>query len=86
MTHLVKEHLSDQIIGHLARDATAVAGNEKPLKKAKKEEAPKRRGRPKKGSVRVKEESRLFLQVDQSPAEALHDIPTHGDVGSKTNA
>lgn len=83
---LVKQHLSDQIIGHIARDATAVAGNEKPLKRAKKKEAPKRRGRPKKGEIRVKEESRLFLQVNQSPAEALHDILTHCDVGSKTNA
>jgi hypothetical protein len=82
---LVNEHLSDQIVGHIARDATAIAGNERP-KKEKKEKAPKKRGRPKKGEVRVKEETRLFLQVNQSPAEALHDIPTHCDVGSKTNA
>jgi IS5 family transposase len=83
---LVKEHLSDQIIGHIARDATAIMGNEKPVRKEKKEKVPKKRGRPKKGEVRVKEESRLFLQVNQSPAEALHAIPTHCDVGSKTNS
>ena len=83
---LVGEHLSDQLIGHIARDATAIRGNEKPAKKERKGNAPKKRGRPKKGEVRVKEETRLFLQVNQSPAEALHDIPTPCDVGSKTNA
>jgi IS5 family transposase len=83
---LVEEHLSDQLIGHIARDATAIMGNEKPVKKETKERTPKKRGRPKKGEVRVKDETRLFLQVNQSPAEALYDIPTHCDVGSKTNA
>lgn len=83
---LVKAHLSDELIGHIARDATAIKGNEKPVKKEKKEKAPKKRDTPKKGEVRVKEESRLFHQVNQSPAEALHNIPTHCDVGSKTNA
>ena len=83
---LVKEHLSDEIIGHIGRDATAIKGNEKPVKSVKKEKVPKKRGRPKKGEVRVKEETRLFLQVHQSSAEALRDIPTHCDVGSKTNA
>jgi len=83
---LVNAHLSDGLIGHIARDATAIKGKEKPAHKAKKEKAPKKRGRPKKTEVRVKEESRLFLQVNQSPAEALRDIPTSCDVGSKTNA
>jgi hypothetical protein len=83
---LVKEHLSDQLIGHIARDATAIRGNEKPVKEEKKEKAPKKRGRPKKGEVRIKDETRLFLQVNQSPAEALQSVPTRCDVGSKTNA
>ncbi len=84
---LVEEHLSDQLIGHIARDATAIVGNEKPVKKEKKEKALKKKGRPKKGETRpVKDESRLFLQVNQSPVEALHGIPTHCDVGTKKNA
>jgi IS5 family transposase len=84
---LVKERLSDEIIGHIARDATAIKGNEKPVKAAKKEKTPKKRGRPKKGETRpVKDDTRLFLQVNQSPEEALHDIPTNCDVGSKKNA
>lgn len=44
---LVDIHLSDELIGHVARDATAIEGNEKPLKKEKKEKTPKKRGRPK---------------------------------------
>jgi len=43
---------------------------------------PKKRGRPKKGETRpVKDDTRVFLQVNQSPAEA-----THCDVGTKKNA
>ena len=84
---LVDIHLSDELIGHVARDATAIEGNEKPLKKEKKDKAPKKRGRPKKGEVREpKEEKRLLLQVNQTPFEALQDIPTSCDVGTKKNS
>jgi hypothetical protein len=84
---LVDIHLSDELIGHVARDATAIEGNEKPLKKDKKQKAPKKRGRPKKGEVREpKEETRLAVQVNQTPFEALQDIPTSCDVGTKKNS
>ena len=73
---LVDTHLSDELIGHVARDATAIEGNEKPLKKEKKEKKPKKRGRPKKGEVREPiEEKRLLIQINQTPSEALKDIP-----------
>ena len=84
---LVRAHLSDELIGHVSRDATAIEGNERPLKKEKKVKAPKKRGRPKKGEIREpKEETRLAVQVDQSPSEALQDIPVHCDTGTKKNA
>jgi len=84
---LVEEHLRDQLIGHIARDATAIKGNEKPLKKEKKEQIPQKRGRPKKGEVReLKEEKRLDQQVSQTSFDALQDIPRHCDVGTKKNA
>jgi hypothetical protein len=84
---LVDIHLSDQLIGHIARDATAIEGNEKPLRKAKKEKTPKKRGRPKKGDLReLKEEKRLDQQIHQTPFEALRDIPVSCDVGTKRNA
>jgi len=89
ITHedLVDIHLSGELIGHASRDATAIEGNEKPLKKEKKEKTRKKRGRPKKGEVREPiEEKRLFVQVNQTPSEALKDIPTSCDVGTKKNS
>ena len=84
---LVDTHLSDELIGHVARDATAIEGNEKPLKKEKKEKKPKKRGRPKKGEVREPEEkTRLAVQINQSPSEALQDIPVSCDTGTKKNS
>ncbi len=92
---LVGEHLSEQLIGHISRDATAIEGNEKPAGKDKKAEAKegtkeesKKRGRPKKGEYREdkKEDKRLNIQVNQTPSEALKDIPTVCDVGCKKNA
>ena len=84
---LVRTHLSDELIGHVSRDATAIEGNEKPLKKEKKAKTPKKRGRPKKGETREpKEETRLAVQVSQTPSEALRDIPIHCDVGAKKNS
>lgn len=86
-TALVYTHLSDELIGHAARDATAIEGNEKPLKKEKKEKTRKKRGRPEKGEVREPiEEKRLFVQVKQTPSEALKNIPTSCDVGTKKNS
>lgn len=91
-TAMVRDYLSEQIIGHISRDATAIVGNEKPAKTDKKEKERKaesaKRGRPKKGEIRAekKEENRLTRQINQTPAEALKDIPTVCNVGSKTNA
>jgi IS5 family transposase len=84
---LVETHLADTLIGHIGRDATAIQGNEKPVRKEKKEHTEKKRGRPKKGEVREpREENRLLIQVTQTPSEALKDIPTRCDVGAKVNA
>jgi hypothetical protein len=84
---LVDTHLSDELIGHVARDATAIEGNEKPLKKEKKEKKAKKRGRPKKGEVREPiEEKRLAVQVNQTPSESLKGIPVSCDVGTKKNS
>jgi len=87
---LVKSRLSGQLIGHIAKDSTAIEGREKPVKKPKAQvkAAPKKRGRPKKGEVRQgkPEEKRMLKQVNQTPAAGLSDIPTACDVGAKKNA
>ncbi len=87
---LVNERLSGQLIGHIAKDSTAINGREKPVKKPKKKvkTAPKKRGRPKKGEVRESkpEEKRLIMQVNQTPEVGLSDIPTACNVGTQKNA
>src|SRR5450756_177969 len=86
-TALVDTYLSDGLIGHSARDDTAIAGHEKPVLKKKEKKTPKKKGRPKKGEVREPgEEKRLSLQANQSPSEALKAIPIHCDTGTKANA
>ncbi len=46
---LVEENLSEQLVGHISRDATAIVGNEKPEKKEKIKVEPKKKGHPKIG-------------------------------------
>lgn len=43
---LVQEHLSTALIGHVSRDATAIQGREKPVKKVKQPKTPRKKGRP----------------------------------------
>jgi len=84
---LVKTYLKERIIGHINRDSTAVNGREKPVKKEKVEKQPGKRGRPRKGEVREpKEPTRLLRQLDQTPEEALSEIPVRCDVGKKRDA
>jgi hypothetical protein len=84
---LVKEHLTDELVGHISRDATAIVGREKPLKKPKVLKAAKKRGRPSNGEVReAVAEKRLDVQVNQTAEEAIAELPTACDRGTKKNA
>ena len=87
---LVKEHVSEHLVGHISRDATAIEAREKPAKKAPKPLKPKRRpGRPKQGEVVAKSPEppkRLPRQLDQDPPQALAELPTACDVGAKRNS
>jgi hypothetical protein len=84
---LVKEHLGTELIGHISRDSTALAGREKPAKKVKLPKTPKKRGRPVKGEVRPPAEpKRLDLQRSQTAEEALAQLPKVCDRGVKKNA
>jgi IS5 family transposase len=85
---LVEEHLKAELIGHISRDSTAIEGREKPVKKEpKKRAAPRKRGRPAKGEPREpKEQKRLERQKEQSAEEALKELPTSCDVGTKKNS
>ena len=87
---LVKHYLSDEVIWHISRDSTAIEAREKPARKTKKpsECKPKgKRGRPKKGEEReVTDENRLARQRKQTAREALSELPTVCDVGTKVDA
>ena len=88
---MVRDSLGDKVIGHISRDATAIEGREKPVKKPVVEPQPKRgRGRPKKGEEQEKgkepEFTRLDLQVGRSLQENIIDLPSQCDVGCKRNS
>jgi hypothetical protein len=85
---LIRSQLGDQIIGHIARDATEIEAREKPAPKAQPvpSAAPKKRGRPKKGEERPKEPTRIERQVAQTAEQSRAELPTACDVGSKTNS
>lgn len=90
---LIDAHLGDQLIGHITRDGTAIEAREKPApsKKAAAEKTvvkPKHsRGRPKKGESRpAPEPTRLQLQLTQTLADMVRDLPRQCDRGSKSNA
>ena len=73
----IKEHYSGVIVGHNSRDSTAINAREKPIKKEADKSPPKKRGRPKKGEVRVKAQTRLEKRAEgMSLPEMLQDLPT----------
>jgi hypothetical protein len=85
---LVAEYLPHELIGHISRDSTAIVGREKPAKKeAKESKPPRKRGRPAKGEQREPVPlTRLSRQVHQTVEEAIAELPTACDRGSKLNA
>src|ERR1700675_3419269 len=86
---LIKKTHKDRLVGHIARDATAIAAREKPVRAVPAAPAaPKRkRGRPKKGEVVAKPAPRrLERQASMTLAEMLADLPTCCNVGTKRNA
>lgn len=85
---LVAQWVSPELVGHISRDATAIEGREKPVRKPKPAKpAPRKMGRPRRGEVREpKPETRLERQARQSAAEALAELPVYCDAGVKKNS
>lgn len=79
-----------RLVGHIARDSTAIEAREQSARKPEAEPRPKRkRGRPKKGEERPKppaERRRLERQGEMSLAEMLADLPRACTPGVKQNA
>ena len=87
---LIKRSYEDRLVGHLARDSTAIEAREKPqkpVKSAAPAPSKRKRGRPKKGEgVEKKAPRRIERQATMSLAEMLADLPKHCAVGTKRNA
>ncbi|KAF0188632.1 MAG: IS4 family [Desulfobulbaceae bacterium] len=84
---LVKDYLEGELLGHISRDSTAIVGREKPVRKVKEQKKPRKRGRPAKGEQREPVvEKRLERQLGQSVGEAIRELPSRCDRGTKKNA
>jgi Transposase DDE domain/Transposase domain (DUF772) len=89
---LVRRHLQDHIIGHLARDATEIEAREKPRRRSSDDPPPpappkRKRGRPRKNEVLPpKPLTRIEQQRTQSLDEMRATLPTQCDVGVKRNS
>jgi hypothetical protein len=89
---LIVSTQQDRLIGHISRDATAVAARERPAKRAQEVAVPqakkaprqrRKRGEPK----RVEDMTRIERQVStMSLSEMLAELPRQCAVGCKTNS
>ncbi len=95
---LIRSHLGDSVIGHIARDSTAIHARERAqysgaetaalnaAKAAQQDKQPKRKGRPPAGTPATKPRSRIPAQLLQTPQQALADLPQLCNKGKKINA
>jgi hypothetical protein len=89
----IKEHLGEQLIGHLCRDGTAIDGRERPCKKdskpglaARQTKRAGKRGRPRQDKQAAPPKKTVKRQRTQSLPQMLSEIPVVCDRGSKSNA
>jgi hypothetical protein len=82
----------DRLVGHIARDSTAIDGHQKPQRRenpvpAATKPALRKRGRPRKGEEPARQPpSRLERQTNMTLNQMLAELPRHCDVGVKRNA
>jgi hypothetical protein len=84
---LVEHGLGGRLVGHIARDSTAIEGREKPPPPPPKPPRRRRPGRPKKGEeVGQKRSDRLKRQPGLDLRAMIADLPTRCDVGAKRDS
>lgn len=85
---IIKTHAGPKLVGHLSRDATAIAVPERQAPKPAPVKAPaRRRGPPKRGETRrPPPPKRLDLQATRPVAENLAELPCVCAVGVKRNS
>lgn len=83
---LIQKTLGDVVVLHKSTDSTAIEAREKPQTKPE-QAVPKKRGRPKKGEKRTKQEpTRIEKQSSMTLAEMLVDLPSGCDRGAKRDS
>ncbi len=85
-SRLIKQYMGDKIVGHISRDSTSIDAREKPIRKTNKPPKQKKRGRPRKSEVRIKELSRLERQQSMGIKNMLEELPKDCNVGTKKNS
>jgi Transposase DDE domain/Transposase domain (DUF772) len=85
---LIKTTHAERLVGHIARDSTAIDARERPASKPVQAAPQRKRGRPRKGEAPPppKEPRRLERQSVMTLSEMLADLPRRCDVGAKCNA
>ena len=95
---LIKEHLGDQLIGHLSRDATAIEARERPQwreplvekaapgRRAGNRGAVKREAKRAAKAQRKRTDSTVLRQRSLDLQTMLKELPTACDRGTKSNA
>jgi hypothetical protein len=84
---LIKATLGQTVVGHIARDSTAIEAREKPVRPEKKAKPKKKRGRRRKGEPEpIPEPSHIEQQKNMTLAEMLAALPKACTFGCKRNA
>jgi hypothetical protein len=86
---MVARHVGKRIVMHASTDGTEIIAREKGVPKPREPaaKAQRKRGRPRKGEVREPaEETRIERQLKQTARQAVADLPTDCNWGTKTNS
>ena len=89
---LIRHTQAERLIGHIARDSTAIEAREVPRRRDKSPgpvpaHPPRRRGPPRRGEASPpREPSRLERQRSMSLHAMLAELPRHCDIGTKRDA
>jgi hypothetical protein len=84
---LLEKYEKPRLVGHISRDATAIAAREKAAKKVKPAKVAAAKGRrQKKGEAASKPLTRLQRQTSMTLTEMLADLPRVCDCGAKRNS
>jgi len=83
---LIRTHLGGTLIGHIARDSTAIKARERAVITPRAPKVARRRGRKPAGAAPSEPRSRIPAQLLQTAARAMAQLPTACNKGKKRDA